>query len=95
MKLYDPDLTSDLQYYLYKLSKSHLHINRALRKVPDQALDEISIDVVSPITPIGFNGHRYATLITDRKSRARWGSTHKTKNEAHRVLKDFIMFIWT
>ena len=83
MKLDDPDLISDLQYYLYKLSKSHLYINRALRKVPDQALEEISVDVISPITPIGFNGHRYTTLITDRKSRARWGSTHKTKNEAH------------
>ena len=83
MKLHDPDLTSDLQYYSYKLSKSHLYINRALRKVLDQALEEISINVISLISLIGFNGHRYTTLITDRKSRVRWGSTYKTKNEAH------------
>jgi len=83
MKLDDPDPTSDFQCHACELSKSHLQINRALRKVPDSALDEISIDVVGPITSIGFNGHRYATLITDRKSRVRWGSTHKTKNEAH------------
>ena len=83
MKLDNPDLTSDLQYYLYKLSKNHLYINRALRKVLDQALKEISIDVISLITPVGFNRHRYTTLIIDRKSKVRWGSTHKTKNEAH------------
>jgi hypothetical protein len=71
MKLDDPDPISDLQYHSCELSKSPLQINRALGKIPDHALEEVSIDVVGPITLIGFFGHRYATLITDRKSRVR------------------------
>ena len=65
MKLNDPDPTSDFQCHIYELSKSHLQINKALRKILDFTLNEIFINIIGFITLISFNGHRYIILITD------------------------------
>lgn len=70
-------------------------ISRVPRPEPEHCLDEISFDMIGPITPTGFNGHRWATMATDRKSRVRWIKTHKTKAEAQICLRDFLVMFET
>lgn len=74
--------------------KSEQQLSRAKRDEPQGVLDEISVDVLGPTTPVGFNGHKWATIITCRKSRARWIYTHKEKAEAQRIVRDFIEMAW-
>src|SRR3984957_17352011 len=51
---------------------------------------KIFMDVIGPITPVGFNGSRWLSVITDDHSRCRWIYDFKQKNEASRVLMNFI-----
>jgi hypothetical protein len=50
---------------------------------------------VEKITPIGYNGHAWASLFTEDATRARWGWTFKEKKEAHQSIVHFNQMVAT
>ena len=74
-----------------EIGKSLRTVSRKPQDRPEHVGDMIHVDVVGPISPVGFNGHRWGILITDGSTRARWGYTFKHKDEASAFLRRFIV----
>lgn len=62
------------------LSKAQRYVSREPRPTPFEPLDEVFIDTVGKLTT-ACNGHQYAVIITDAKSRMRWAITVCTKDQ--------------
>jgi hypothetical protein len=53
--------------------------------------EKLHVDVIGPIKPIGFNGDRYATVLTDDFDRTRTVKPHKHKSDVSGILKQFVI----
>ncbi|KAI0994848.1 hypothetical protein K3495_g13334 [Podosphaera aphanis] len=62
------------------LSKAQRYVSRELRPVPLDPLDEVFVDTIGKLTT-ALNGHQYAVIITDAKSRMRWAITTSSKDQ--------------
>ncbi|KAI0992595.1 hypothetical protein K3495_g15590, partial [Podosphaera aphanis] len=62
------------------LSKAQRYVSREPRPVPLDPLDEVFVDTVGKLTT-AINGHQYAVIITDAKTRMRWAITTSTKDQ--------------
>ena len=54
----------------------------------------VHIDI-EKISPIGFNGHAWASLFTDDATRARWTWSFKNKGDAHHSIVHFNKLVQT
>ncbi|KAI0992311.1 hypothetical protein K3495_g15875, partial [Podosphaera aphanis] len=69
------------------LSKAQRYVSREPRLTPFDPLDEVFVDTVGKLTT-ALNGHQYAIIITDAKSRMRWAFSTSTKDQiATQLLK--------
>ncbi|KAI0994998.1 hypothetical protein K3495_g13184 [Podosphaera aphanis] len=62
------------------LSKAQRYVSREPRPTPFEPLHEVFIDTVGKLTT-ACNGHQYAVIITDAKSRMRWTISISTKDQ--------------
>ncbi|KAI0994525.1 hypothetical protein K3495_g13658 [Podosphaera aphanis] len=62
------------------LSKAERYVSREPRPTPFELLDEVFIDTVGKLTT-ACNGHQYAVIITDAKTRMRWAISIRTKDK--------------
>jgi transposase InsO family protein len=77
------------------MSKSMRTVSRKPQERATNTFDLIHLDVLGPITPIGYNGHRWALFLTDDHARYRWGYTFKEKGEAYSTIVNFITMAQT
>jgi hypothetical protein len=75
--------------------KSKRTVSQEPQSIPEGIFDEIHVDPSGAISPTGFNGHKYSTMITDGCTCARWIFTHKEKTKTSRVVREFIVYIKT
>ncbi|KAI0992889.1 hypothetical protein K3495_g15295, partial [Podosphaera aphanis] len=73
------------------LSKAQRFVSREPRPTPHSPLDEIFVDTVGKIAP-AINGHQYAVIITDAKTRMRWAITTTSKDKIASLLIQWIEF---
>ena len=66
-------------------------VSRKSQDRPEHVGDMIHVDVVGPILPVGFNGHRWGLLVMDGRTQAWWGYTFKHKDKASVFLRRFIV----
>ncbi|KAI0993070.1 hypothetical protein K3495_g15114, partial [Podosphaera aphanis] len=71
------------------LSKTQRLVSREPRPIPYAPLDEIFIDTVGKITT-ATNGHQYAVIIIDSKTRMRWAITTQKKDQIAPLLLQWI-----
>ncbi|CAJ2651603.1 unnamed protein product [Trifolium pratense] len=71
------------------LSKAQRYVSRQPRPIPFEPLDEVFIDTVGKLTP-ATNGHQYAVIITDAKSRMRWAITTRSKDQIAPQLEEWV-----
>ena len=62
------------------LSKAQRQVSCEPRPTPNEPLDEVFVDTVGKITQ-SLNGHQYAFILTDAKSRMRWVLICITKDQ--------------
>jgi transposase InsO family protein len=77
------------------MSKSMRTVSRKPQERATNTFDLIHLDVLGPITPMGYNGHRWALFLTDDYARYRWGYTFKEKGEAYSTIVNFITMAHT
>jgi hypothetical protein len=77
------------------MSKSVRTQSRVPQRRALHAFDRVHIDIVGPINPTGFNGHRWAIMFTDDCHRARWLYTMKNKGDAFSKIRQFVKAIST
>lgn len=73
------------------LSKAQRYVFKESRPVPYGPLDKIFIDTVGKVTT-ATNGHKYAVIITDDKTRMRWALTTQSKDQNASSLLQWIVF---
>lgn len=73
------------------LSKAQRFVSREQRPIPHVPLDEIFVDTVGKITT-ATNGHQYAVIITDAKTRMRWAIITQSKDNIVQLLVEWIEF---
>lgn len=71
------------------LSKAQRYVSREPKLMPSGPLDEIFIDTVGKVIK-AINGHQYAVILTDAKTRMRWAITTHTKDQIAQSLVDWI-----
>ncbi|KAI0995348.1 hypothetical protein K3495_g12836 [Podosphaera aphanis] len=71
------------------LRRAQRFVSREPRPKPHSPLDEIFIDTVGKITA-ATNGHQYAVIIIDYKTRMRWALTTQTKDQIAPLLVQWI-----
>ena len=71
------------------LSKAQRFVSREPRPTPHSPSDEIFVETVGKIAP-AINGHQYAVIITDAKTRMRWVIITKGKDE---IANEFVNWI--
>lgn len=73
----------------FHLSNAQRFVSREPRPTPNSPLDEIFVDTVRKIS-VAINGHQYAVIITDAKTRMRWVITTQTKDQIAPLLVKWI-----
>lgn len=71
------------------LSKSQRFVSREPRPTPNHPLDEVFMDTVGKLTT-AVNGHQYAVIITDAKTRMRWVIATTTKDQISNLLVQWV-----
>ena len=76
------------------LSSSQRIVSTTPMERASKAFDMIHTDVIN-ITPMTYNGHRWAAIYTDDATRVRWVVSFKEKGEAYQTTVDFINMVKT
>lgn len=75
--------------------KHTIDINHHAASRADLAYDLVHLDLLGPITPVGYNDSNYAAFLTDDLSRSQWKFDLKTKSALGKVLEEFHQMIQT
>ena len=76
-----------------QVSNSIRNISRTQTR-RQRVFELVHVDI-EKITPIGLNGHAWASLFTDDATRARWAWSFKNKGEAHNSIVHFHQLVHT
>ncbi len=60
-----------LMYKICLKAKQKRRLSYKIQHPPEDICEELHVDLMSPITPIGWNGYKYSLTITDGYSRYR------------------------
>ena len=76
-----------------QVSNSIRNISRTQNR-RQRVFELVHVDI-EKISPIGFNGHAWASLFTDDATRARWTWSFKNKGDAHHSIVHFNKLVQT
>ncbi|KAI0997718.1 hypothetical protein K3495_g10471 [Podosphaera aphanis] len=71
------------------LSKAQRYVSREPQLTPFDPLDEVFVNTIGKLTA-ALNGHQYAVIITDAKTRMRWVISTSTKDQIATQLPKWI-----
>jgi hypothetical protein len=77
-----------------QVANSIRNVSRTPQLRRQNVFELVHVDI-EKISPVGFNGHVWASIFTEDATRARWAWTFKNKGDAHYSIVHFDQLVQT